>query len=379
MMDKEKVNKCLCFLLEKDKIQDELIEDYFQIEKPLKDISKKKKKSEKEVKRIKNFKSKRSQFTQKILPHLKDAEKKTKLIKIYGKDKYFSPNTSELRDRRTTIFHLDWNSLLDEWEKEIKAISAIERIQPKLKEFIEENREFLFNLDDFKILFYRDDKWHLPSVYGLINIALFYFCICDYLISKIDEWKLRDRLPYRKPKIKKLDKYRTQREYSILELLLKRSDDDFIRNMVALLNRSYLDSKKFDFTPEELDALHSKFISRHFHRFLEEGYDTRLNRDKILLSHKSKLSFEGQYVQSFFMHISFDMYEEDLPGKSRIFLPNYSLFEKGIIVPIKTRKMIDAVEDERKPSKYDFRYISIMLPELFDYFKPIERMMRLFE
>lgn len=340
-------NKCLTFLLEEDKIKRELAELYYL---PY----------GKKFTKGKSASIKTGSLNRDVLDSLEDDS----LIKIKNK---WTPRKTRWRkeirgrkkDDKAKLVCVNWGTILANWGKGIRRISDI-RVQKRVKDFIIMNREFLFNINDFKILFYRNGEWYLPSVYGFINISLAYFCICDYLVSKMDDdsWNLRDRLHYRKPRIERLNESTTHREYSILELLLKQSDDDFIKNTVALLNKSCLDSEKFNFAPEEFDELHSEFISRHFYRFLKNEYDKKLERRNEELS-------EGDYIKDFFKTIAADMYEDDFPKDVRASLHLHPLLEKGLQLPIKTG--------------YAKHKKGIMFPELFDYFKPIERIMKLFE
>lgn len=227
----------------------------------------------------------------------------------YFREKYYSIKTGLKDERGQDIVLYD----------EMKAIEDGCFTRDHLfREFITKNREFLFNLEDFKILFCKDNKWYLPSVFGFMNMALFYFYYC----ASEDKDKI------------------------------------LIKNTLPLLIEVH--SRLLDEEHNKIRKRHEEFLKKHTDRF-NEMYGNKEDEAK-----KGKA-----LVIDLFFHVS------EVDAKIDDWQTYALLLSEGVPVRLKYEilaKIIEHLNGEMRDTFY-----AIPIHELLQYLEPIERMIRLFE
>jgi len=205
------------------------------------------------------------------------------------------------------------------------------------REFVTKNREFLFNIEDFKILFYKDNKWCLPSVFGFMNMALFYFYYCAS--GNKDRSLIKNTLP----------------------LLIKVHS--------RLLNEEH----------NKIQKRHEEFLKKHTDRFNEMygNKEDEAEKGKALVIdlffHASQILVKVGGWLNYVLILS-----EGIPVRL-----DYKILTK--ILERRSERKRQEKTKRRSSSKFikdtDDMLLSynMPLPELLQYMEPIQRMMKLFE
>ncbi|MHA1827499.1 MAG: hypothetical protein ACTSX6_02510 [Candidatus Heimdallarchaeaceae archaeon] len=286
-------------------------------------------------------------------PEVKKQLKKKKLEDVYrNKSQYFTrkgfghiwklKQTGLLKERkktRSTIepYDIDWNVLLDKWEKEIiERLGYRFKITLDLRNFIIRNRAFLFNSKDFKILFYHNGDWCLPSVFGVMIFGLFYGLVAIF------------------------EKY-------IENFKEKKQVRNTIEN-IRIAEQSYLSS--IGLTKEEIIEKEQKIIERKIKQCKVEDYQ------KVV-----------KLLYNFFKEISTCRIPVYIPGRGHR-IRKFSIFDK-ILIPVDSKQIIEKgkkLEDEEKRIKSKYKegeihntVIKTNLHEMPEFLEGYGRILRLFE
>jgi len=328
----EKFNRCLFFLLGKPREKKELLTLYYDKEE-LSDYE---------------FRSKSGSFDRDVLKPLM----KMKIIKR-ERGKIILKETGKSKiNRKFVMTDINWDVFVEWWKKEV--ITEMENLNPYMNEkfpipeiedkirediklflkdlekvanFIKENRKVLFDINILKLLFYRNNKWYIPSVRGLINISLFYF-----YYSVIGRHNKGDRLVLN------------------IRLLISTSYEEYT---LKDLNLSY----------KELEEIEKKILDRLYKKL--EKY----------------LGSDISHIRDYFKFISIFYYKH----YKKEHFEFISHFIEGLPVPLEIKKIKEMIEyydslpdnDPQKNTKYmDY---NLPIPDGQKYLKPLKIMVELFK
>lgn len=297
-----------------------------------------------------------------------------------------------IKGRRPFVIDILWEKFLQEWEQKMKnrGIHLPNSQIDDLREFIKKHRKVLFDFEIFESLFY-DESWSLPSIWGIINIALFYFFWCINKTQKFNEVETKENTTIIKNIRSFLDYYYSGHPFKDLSLEeLKKREEKMLEEHLKRFKAEYKE-KNFD----------SSFLRRYFTRVSSVRFTSPKKKDwfkivsifkqgaEVLLeSEKAEKSIREDTRGEEILPVGTGFSGEDgekkivagerIIRKVRYLLPGNEIIEEEIENKVRKKEPGDKIMKKRGEKPKFFSY-EVPLPELLDYLTPIQKVMRVFE